>query len=85
MINAVLIGLFIECSTELGLLIAWFLSAIYLLIFFILGELLRINDSLNNVFIRYDRFERNRTGAVSQTSEVASEVNKFYYGALRFL
>lgn len=37
------------------------------------GELLRINDSLNNVFIRFDRFERNRTGASQPTSELEAE------------
>jgi len=35
-------------------------------LFYFLDELLRINDDINNAFLRYERFERYRTGQ-SQT------------------
>ncbi|XP_065066103.1 target of Myb1 membrane trafficking protein-like [Rhopilema esculentum] len=38
------------------------------------GELLRVNDLLNNVFIRYDRFERNRSGFMSSQSQPSTAV-----------
>ena len=37
-------------------------------------ELLRVNDDLNNVFIRYDRYERNREGMNLARSELSAPV-----------
>ena len=38
-------------------------------------ELLRVNDDLNNVFIRYDRYERNRSGATASVTEQSQVID----------
>lgn len=36
-------------------------------------ELLRVNDDLNNLFIRYDRYERSRQGMTQARSQPTAQ------------
>lgn len=37
--------------------------------FFFLGDLLRINDELNNQFLRYERYDKKRTAILSSLEQ----------------